>query len=491
VGAQRKFAPARVFASAWRPSGRFARAAQGLPDRHDRVRRSLGARRPGSDVHDLAGVPGPAGGGRRDDAAEHSGAGELGLRPLGGRAGPRPHGRGGRRGRCAWPHDWWHPDRRAELARCAAGERASGRHSGASDAPRRAEGRATAEGGARRSARSRDAGSRPLRPGPGVGSVTVLGLGVTAGARGPAGQRRVGRHLRVDRTSVAEPAAELRPAAPPSELPGRHDQPGHRRHWRDGARPLVPAAADPQLADVSRPGRPRAAANDAPHGDHRAAGRTLVRQDWRPVAAGHRFRGADPVRAAAGRRDRVQLVPGDPAGLVRVRCRTGAGPDRERPGVAGHRPDGGPGAGLRRIGHRRAVRRRDWDRDPLPGVPRGLHRGSAGQHRPQPAAKHVGSAADQAQGRAAGGRANWAEGTQLPGGPREIPRAGAQRLGSRLRGRIPGRKRGRPDRPRRDGGHGPAGGCRSRRKGIMPVACSPPPLRWSASGRSATPADTG
>jgi hypothetical protein len=205
------------------------------------------------------------------------------------------------------------------------------------------------------------------------------------------------------------------------------------------------------------------------------------------MAAGHRVRGADRVRSAARRRHRVQLVSGDPAGLVRVRVRAGAGPDRERPGVAGHRAISRPGAGVRRIGHRRAVRRGDRDRHPLPAVPRGLRQGPGGQRRQQ----YNDPAADQAQGRAAGGRADRAEGTQLPCRSGEVPRAGAHGIRPRLRDRVPRRQRGRPDRARRHGDHGPAAGGDVRRSRVMRAACSPRPPRWSASGTSATPADKG
>jgi hypothetical protein len=305
VGAQREPAAAGVAAGARRPSGRLARAPQGLPDRHDRLRRCLSARRAGPDLHDLAGVPCPAGGRRRADAAEHGGDRELGLRPLGGGPGAGPHGRGGRGGRRPRSHDRRHPDLGAELACGAAGERSPGRDHGHRDAARRAERPAAPAGGPRRPARRGDAGPRALRPGPGAGAVAGLGLGVAAGPRGAAAQRGVGRRVRLDRAQVTEPAAQLRPAAPASELPGGHDQPGHRRCRRDGAGPAVPAAADPQPADVSSPGRPRAAADDAPHGDHRAAGGPLVRQGRRPLAAGHRVCAADRVRGAAGGRHRV------------------------------------------------------------------------------------------------------------------------------------------------------------------------------------------
>jgi hypothetical protein len=452
VGAQREPAPACLAAGAWRPPGRSARAPQGLPRRHDRVRRGIGAWRPGAELHDLAGVPGPAGGGRRADAAEHGGDRELGLRPLGRGPRPGPHGRVGRGGRCARPHDRRRPDRGAELAGGAAGERPPGRDHGRHDAPRRAKRPATPAGGPRRSARCGDAGPGPLRLGPGAGAVAGLGLGVTAGPRGAADQRRGGRRVRLDRAQVTQPAAELRPVAPSSELPGGHHQPAHRRDRRDGAGAAVPAAADPEPADVSRPGRPCAAANDAAHGDHRPAGRALVRQDRRPLAAGHRVRGADPVRCAAGPRHRFQLVPGDPAGPARVRGRPGAGPDRQRPGVAGHHPFSRPGAGIGRVRHRRAVRRRDRDRHPLPAVPRGLPQGPGGQRWQQ----CDGRAADQAQECAAGGRADRAAPKQLPVRPREVPDTSPYRIGSWLCDRVPGRQRGRPDSPRRHGGHGPA-----------------------------------
>jgi hypothetical protein len=454
VGAQREPASAGVAAGARGPSGRLARAAQGLPDRHDRLRRGVRARRSGPDLHDLAGVPRPAGGWRRADAAEHGGDRELGLRPLRRGPGPGPHGRGGRGRRCARSHHRRHPDLGAELARGAAGERSPGRDHGHRDAACRAERPAAPAGRARRPARSGHPGPRALRPGSGARAVPGLGLGVAAGHRGPAAQRGVGRRVRLDRAQVTQPAAQLRPAAPASELPGGHDQPGHRRRRRDGAGPAVPAAADPQPADVAGPGGPRAAADDSPHGRHRAAGGPLVRQGRRPLAAGHRVRRADRVRSAAGCRHRVQLVPGDPAGPAGVRDRAGTGPDRERPGVAGYRALGRPGAGLRRIGHRRAVRRGDRDRHPLPAVPRGLRQGPGGQHRPQ---QRDHPAADQAQGRAAGGRADRAEGKQVPRRSREVPRAGAHGIRPRLRDRVPRRERGRPDRARRHGGHGPPG----------------------------------
>jgi hypothetical protein len=455
VGAQRQPAPARVAAGARRSSGRSGRAPPGFPGRHDHVRRGLGARRAGSDLCDLDRVPGPAGSGRRDDAAEHGGDRELGLRPLGRGPGPGPHGRGGRRGRRPRPHHRRHPDRGAQLARGAAGERPPGRDHGRRDAARRAPRPAPPAGRPRRPARSGDAGPRSLRPGPGAGAVAGLGLGVTPGARGAAAQRRVGRRVCLDRAQVTQPAAELRAVATPSELPGGHGQPGHRRHRRDGAGPALPVAADPQPADVSRPGRARAAANDAPHGDHRAAGRPVVRQDRRPLAPGHRVRGADPGRPAAGPGHELEHIPCDPARPARVRDRPGARPDRQRPGVTGYCPLSRPGAGLRRVGHRRAVRRRDRDRHPLPAVPRRIPKGPGGRHRPQRGSERVGSAADQAQGGAAGRRADRAEGKQLPLKPREIPPAGAHRIGSRLCGRVPGRERGRLDRPRRHGGHGP------------------------------------
>jgi hypothetical protein len=415
VGAQRQLAPACFVAGAWRSSGRFARAPQGLPGRHHRIRRGFRARRAGPDLYDLARVPGPAGGGRRADAAEHGGDRELVLRPLGRRPGPGPHGRRGCRGRRPRPHHWRPPDRGAELARRAAGECPPGRDHNRRDATRRAPRRAAPAGGPCRSARSGDAGPRPLRTGPRAGAVAGLGLGITAGAWGAAAQRRIGRRVRVGRAQVTQPAAELRPVAPPSELPGGHGQPGHRRHRRDGAGPALSAAADPQPATVSRPGRARAAANDTPHGDHRAAGRPVVRQDRRPVAPGHRVRGADPVRPAAGPGHRLQHVPGDPAGPARVRGRPGPGPDRQRPGVAGHRPVSRPGAGFGRIGHRRAVRRRDRHRHPLPAVPRGLSQGPGGQRRPQRGTERVDPAADQAQRSPAGVRADRAAPEQLPG----------------------------------------------------------------------------
>jgi hypothetical protein len=454
VGAQRQLAPACVVAGAWRSSGRFARAPQGLPGRHHRVRRGFGARRAGPDLYDLARVPGPAGGGRRADAAEHGSDRELVLRPVGRRPGPGPHGRRGRRGRRPRPHHWRHPDRGTELARRAPGERPPGRDHNRRDATRRAPRPAASAGGPCRSARSGDAGPRPLRAGPGAGAVAGLGLGITAGAWGAAAQRRVGRRVRLARAQVTQPAAELRPVAPPPELPRGHGQPGHRRHRRDGAGPALPAAADPQPADVPRPGRARAAADDTPHGDHRAAGRPLVRQDRRPVAAGHRVRGADPVRSAAGAGYRLQHVPGDPAGPARVRGRPGPGPDRERPGIAGYRPVSRPGAGLGRIGNRRAVRRCGRDRRPLSAVPRDLPQRPDGHHCPRPVPRCVDPAADQAQRSPAGVRADRAAHEQLPCRPREVPPAGPNRVGSRLCGRVPGGERGRPDRPRCHGGHG-------------------------------------
>jgi MFS family permease len=53
-----------------------------------------------------------------------------------------------------------------------------------------------------------------------------------------------------------------------------------------------------------------------------------------------------------------------------------------------------------------------------------------------------------------GVRAGRAAPEQLPRRPREVPPAGPNRVGSRLRRRVPGRERRRPDRPRGHGGHG-------------------------------------